>query len=105
MACSLSGSSARGISQARILEWVAISFFRASSWLRDWTHISCIERQILYHWATREALADDNALVDDEAVIVEGTWFSNWPHGTEPLTILEDSPGTVNAKESSFFVP
>ena len=23
---------------------------------RDWTHISCISRQILYHWATREAL-------------------------------------------------
>ena len=37
------------------LEWVAISFFRASFWPRDWTHISCISRQILYHWATREA--------------------------------------------------
>ena len=26
-----------------------------SSWIRDWTLISCIGRQILYHWATREA--------------------------------------------------
>ena len=26
-----------------------------SSWTRDLTHVSCIERQILYHWATREA--------------------------------------------------
>ena len=25
-------------------------------WLRDWTCVSCIGRQILYHWATREAL-------------------------------------------------
>ena len=44
-----------GISQARILEWVAISFFRGSSWLRDQTHISYIDLQILCHWATREA--------------------------------------------------
>ena len=29
--CSLPGSSIHGISQARILEWVAISFSRASS--------------------------------------------------------------------------
>ena len=26
-----------------------------SSWMRDWTHVSCIGGQILYHWATREA--------------------------------------------------
>ena len=31
------GSSVHGISQARIQEWVAISSFRGSSWLRDWT--------------------------------------------------------------------
>ena len=39
---SPAGSSVHGISQARILEWIAISFFRGSSWPRDWTHISCI---------------------------------------------------------------
>ena len=26
-----------------------------SSWTRDWTHVSCIGRWILYHWTTREA--------------------------------------------------
>ena len=31
---------------------VAVSFCRGSSWLEDQTHISCIGRQILYHWAT-----------------------------------------------------
>ena len=31
MDCSLSGSSVHGILQARILEWVAIPFFRGSS--------------------------------------------------------------------------
>ena len=48
-------SSVPGISQATILEWVAISFSRASSWPRDETYLSWIGRQSLYHWATREA--------------------------------------------------
>ena len=56
MDCHLPGSSAHGISQARILEWSAISSSRGSSQLRDWTCVSCIGRQILYHWVTREAL-------------------------------------------------
>ena len=38
--CSSPGSSVHGISQARILEWVAISFSRGSSWSRNWTHVS-----------------------------------------------------------------
>ena len=53
--CSPPGSSTHGIFQARILEWVATSFSRGSSWPRDQAHISCIGRQILYHWATWEA--------------------------------------------------
>ena len=55
MNCSLPGSSVHGILQARILEWVAISFSRASSRPRDRTHvssISCTGRWILYHWTT-----------------------------------------------------
>ena len=40
--CSPPGSSVCGISQARILEWVAISYSRRSSPPRDQTHISCI---------------------------------------------------------------
>ena len=38
--CSSPGSSVQGIFQARILEWVAISFSRGSSWPRDWTQVS-----------------------------------------------------------------
>ena len=55
--CSPPGFSVHGILQVRILEWVAISSSRGSSWLRDWSHISCIGRWILYHWATWEALS------------------------------------------------
>ena len=46
--CSQPGSSVQGILQARILEWVAISFSRGSSRPRDRTHVSCIGRWILY---------------------------------------------------------
>ena len=53
---NLTGSSVHGMSQAKILEWVAISSCTGSSQSRDQTHVSCIGRQILYHWATREAL-------------------------------------------------
>ena len=38
------GSSLQRISEAIILEWVAISFSRGSSWPRDWTCISCTGR-------------------------------------------------------------
>ena len=49
MDCSPPGSSVRGIFQAGILEWVAISFSRGSSQPRDQTQVSCIGRQILYY--------------------------------------------------------
>ena len=55
MDCRPPGSSVHGISQARVLEWVVIPFFRGSSQSWDQTHVSWIGRQILYHWATWEA--------------------------------------------------
>ena len=53
--CSLPGSSVHGISQARILEWVAISSSSRSSRPRNRTCISCIGRWVFHHWATWEA--------------------------------------------------
>ena len=52
---SLPGSSIHEISQARILEWVAIPFSRGSSRPRNWTHISYIAGRYFTVWATREA--------------------------------------------------
>ena len=43
MDCSPPDSSVHGILQARILEWVAISFSRGISWPKDRTQISCIQ--------------------------------------------------------------
>ena len=59
MDCSPPVSSVHEISQARILEWVAISSSRTSSGPRDLTlvsFISCIGGPILYHRATWEVL-------------------------------------------------
>ena len=53
--CSPLGSSVLEISQARRLEWVAISFSKGSSWPRDQIHVSCFGRWVFYLWATREA--------------------------------------------------
>ena len=54
MDCSLPGSSVHGIFQARVLEWVAMSFFRGSSQLRDQTQVSRIVGRCCTVWATRE---------------------------------------------------
>ena len=50
--CSPPGSSVQGISQARILEWVAISFSRGSSWPGDRIHVSCMAGEFFTIWAT-----------------------------------------------------
>ena len=52
---SLPGSSVHGISQARILEWVAIPFSKVSSWPMDWIQVFCIAGRFFTIWATREA--------------------------------------------------
>ena len=54
----LPGLFVHGTVQARILEWVSYSYSRGSSWLRDWTRLSCVScigRWVLYHWAIWEA--------------------------------------------------
>ena len=48
MDCSLPHSSIHGIFQARVLEWVAISFSRGSSQPRDRTQVSHIVSKTLY---------------------------------------------------------
>ena len=53
MDCSLPGSFVHGIFQARVLEWVAISFSRRSSRLKDWTQVSRIASRHFTLWAIR----------------------------------------------------
>ena len=83
MDCNLPDSSVHGISQARILEWVAISSSRGSSLPRDRTPISCIScigRQILYHechlGSPRESELP-NRILGDRSV-------TSWPEEDSP---------------------
>ena len=58
--CGPPGSSVHGILQARILEWVAISFSRGSSQLRDWTQVSRIAgRRFNLEYITRNTGLDE----------------------------------------------
>ena len=52
MECSL---PVHGILQTRILEWLAISFPRRSSWPKGWSQVSCIAGGFFTIWATRES--------------------------------------------------
>ena len=67
MDCSLPGSSIHGIFQARILEWVAISFSRGSSQPRDQTWVAFI------NWATKLYLWKCSCMVSVLAWRVPGT--------------------------------
>ena len=54
--CSPPGSSVHGISQTRILEWVAIFSFRGSSQPRDWSCVSCMAGGFFFFFLTTEPL-------------------------------------------------
>ena len=55
MDCNPLGFSVHGFLQARILEQVAISFSRGSSWPMDETQVSCMAGRFFTIWATSEA--------------------------------------------------
>ena len=60
--CSPPSSSVHGILQARILEWVTISFSRGSSGPRNWTQVSHIAGRRFNLCTTREALKHKNTV-------------------------------------------
>ena len=59
MDCSLPGSFVHGISQARILESVAIPLSRGSSRPRDRTWLSSIAGRLVTVWTTRDHSVSD----------------------------------------------
>ena len=71
--CSLPSPSVHGIPQARILEWVAISFSRGSSRPRDWTWVSHIAGRRFTLWTTREAKKKTKR----KKPIMGNKWFSS----------------------------
>ena len=79
--CSLSGSSVHGILQARILEWIAISFSRGSSGTRNWTQVSWIAGRWFTNWSMREALHSSMHLWSLEANGKDRHWINSYHHG------------------------
>ena len=78
MDCSPPGSLVHGIFQAWILEWVAVSFSRGSSWPRDQTWVSCAIGRHFTVWATREALSwwdEDKSQTIQVKKILEWPWL------------------------------
>ena len=67
--CSLSRFSVHGIFQARILEWIAISFSRGSCQPRDRTRVSHIVSRCFTVWATREV--QGSSLVKERILTVK----------------------------------
>ena len=95
MDCRLPGSSVCGILQASVLEWVAISFSRGSSWPRDRTRVSHIVGRHFTFWATREAtkplILRPHALKESSYLSfipsyhvfthsLRAVWRKMWPH-------------------------
>ena len=62
--CDPTDYTVHGILQARILEWIAFSFSRGSSQLRDQTQVSHTAGRFFTSWATREAHKREELLVN-----------------------------------------
>ena len=91
LGCSLPGSCVHGIFQARLLEWVAISYSRGSARPRDRTRVSrfsWIAGRFFTHWADREAFTVNAKLCWYDVVT-----------GTVPRTDIHHGIGKSNTQK------
>ena len=87
--CSLPGSFLHRILQARILEWVAISFSRGSSWPRDRTGVSRIAGRRFNLWATREGQSEVTQLCPTLCDSMDYSLSGSSVHGIFQAKVLE----------------
>ena len=102
MDCSLSGSSVHGIFQARVLQWVAISFSRESSRPVDWTQVSHIAGRRFTLWTTTWIAMKKNHCIaghlrDPFMCVPESEWT-----GTERRPWSEGSGGGANSGRGGY---
>ena len=90
MDCSLPGSSVHGILQARILEWIAISFSRGYFWPGNQTPVSCIAGRFFTDWAMREA---PSIMVFSNESVLRIRWPKYWSSASIlPMNTQDWSP-------------
>ena len=100
--CSPPGSSVLAISQTRILEWVAISYSKASSWPRYWTCLFCIAGRFFYPLSRQgEAWYTVYALLTQFLRVFSWTYYRirtiwdyfKWPWFKLPIAKIINYPG------------
>ena len=101
--CSLPGFSVHGVSQGRVLEWVAISFSRASSWSRDWTCVACIAGGLFT--AEPPGIPFFPKSVPYSSVDANFTIWINYLHLNLRVSLWETKPRHQVPHQSSFFKP
>ena len=98
MNCDPPGSSVHGILQARILEWITISFSGGSSLPRDWTQVSYVAGRCFTIWATREGPQSTyaeyimwNARMDEAqaGIKIAGRSINNLRHADDTTLMAE----------------
>ena len=94
MDCSLPGFFIHWIFQARVLEWIATSFSRGSSWPRDWTGVSRVTGRFLNVWAPRKSTACHCRRLGFSPWIRKVPWRSAW----QPIAAL--FPGESRGQRS-----
>jgi len=94
--CSLPGSSIHGIFQARILEWVAISFSRRSSQPRDWTWVSHTVGRCFTIWAN---LKSRDITLPTKVCLLKSMVFPVIMYGYESWTIRKAGNWRIDAFE------
>ena len=107
MDCSPPDSPVHGILQARILEWVVISFCRGSSRPRDGTQVSCTGRWVLYHWATREIQINWAMYYvhgSDDSVMWGYHFFPNWSVVSKVPTKIPGAMYFVHGSDDSIML-
>ena len=93
MDCSLPSFFVHEILQARRLEWVAIPFFRVSSWPRDQTWVSHIAGRFFTVWANRQAPCG-SLLLFSCSVVCDSLKPYGWQYVRLPCP--SPSPGTCS---------
>ena len=81
------GSSIHGIFQARVLEWVAVSFSRGSFWPRDQTQVSGIAGRCFTIWVTRNSPLETEGIVQvqEAGFVAPQVSMTTEPQTAEPL--------------------